>query len=119
MRALNLALSVLFQTLRALWRVRSDLILENLALRQQVAVLSRTTHRLPLQTEDRVFWIALRRGWPRWRDALFIVKPATVVAWHQRAFRRYWTSLSRSPGQPTLDAEIRELIVRMCSENPT
>lgn len=80
---------------------------------------TRATHRLPLQTEDRMFWIALRRGWPRWRDALFIVKPATVVAWHQRAFRRYWTSLSRSPGRPNLDAEIRELIVRMCSENPT
>ncbi len=119
MRALNLVLSVLFQTLRALRRVRSDLILETLALRQQVAVLSRTRRRLPLQTEDRVLWMALRRSWPRWRDALFIVKPETVVAWHQRAFRRYWTSLSQSPGRPRLDAEIRRLSVRMASENPT
>ena len=36
MEALNPVLTVLFQSLRALGRSRSDLILENLALRQQV-----------------------------------------------------------------------------------
>ncbi len=99
--------------------MRSDLILEILALRQQVAVLSRRTRRLSLQPEDRMLWIALRRGWPRWAEALIIVKPETIVVWHRKAFRRYWTSLSQCPGGPRLDAEIRELSVRMCSENPT
>ena len=119
MITLIFVLKVVFQTVRGLWQVRSDLILENVALRQQVAVLSRTTRRIPLRPEDRMLWIALRRGWPRWAEALIIVKPETVVAWHQRAFRRYWTSISRSPGQPRLDAEVRELIVRMFSENST
>ncbi len=119
MRALNLGLTVVLQIVSAWVRSRSDLILENVALRQQIAVLMRTKPRVRLEPQDRILWVALRQSWCRWRDALFIVKPETVVAWHQRAFRRYWTSLSRSPGRPRLDAEIRELVVRMCSENPT
>jgi len=38
MKALRLVLTVLFHSLRALGRSRSDLVLENLALRQQIAV---------------------------------------------------------------------------------
>ena len=53
MITLIFVLKVVFQTVRGLWQVRSDLILENVALRQQVAVLSRTTRRIPLRPEDR------------------------------------------------------------------
>jgi transposase InsO family protein len=119
MRALRLVLTVLFQSLRAVGRSRSDLILENLALGQQIAVLPRTTRRPRFAPADRMVWIPLRRSWSRWNDALFIVKPETVVAWHRRAFRRYWTSISRGPGRPSIDREVRELIVRMTSENPS
>ena len=119
MRAVNLVLTVVLQIVSAWVRSRSDLILENVALRQQIAVLRRTKPRVRLEPQDRILWVALRQSWCRWRDALFIVKPETIVACHQRAFQRYWTSISRSPGRPRLDAEIRELIVRMYSENPT
>ena len=119
MRALNLVLTVVLHGLRALGCSRSDLILENLALRQQLAVLTRTRHRARLEPEDRILWVVLRQSWSRWREALTIVKPETVVSWHRSAFRRYWTSLSRPPGRPKLGAEIRALIVRMASESPT
>ncbi len=119
MRSLNLVLTLLLHSLRALGRSRSDLILENLALRQQVAVFTRTKPRAQLEPEDRILWVALRQSWSRWRDALAIVKPETVVSWHRSAFRRYWTSLSNPPGRPKLGAEIRALVVRMASENPT
>jgi hypothetical protein len=119
MRALNLLLTLLFQILGACCRSRSDLILENLALRQQVGVLMRTKCRLRFEPEDHLVWVALRRSWRHWRDALILVKPETVVAWHRKAFRRHWTSLSRRPGRSRVDAEIRELLVRMASENPT
>ena len=69
MRALNLVLTVPFQTLRALWRVRSDLIVENLGLRQQIAALTRTKPRARLEPEDRILWVALRQSRRRWRDA--------------------------------------------------
>jgi putative transposase len=41
----------------------------------------------------------------------------TVVAWHRRAFRAYWRHLSRKPGRPRTDAQLRELLRRMVNEN--
>ncbi len=118
MKALNLVLTLLFHSLRALGRARSELVLENLALRQQVTLLQKTVGRPRWQREERVLWLALRRSWRRWRDALVLVKPDTVVAWHRKAFTRYWTSISRSPGRPRVTVEVRKLIVRMVCENP-
>ena len=60
-------------------RPRADLVLENLALRQQLAVLRRATPRPRLRPIDRAFWVTLSRLWGRWADALAIVKPATVI----------------------------------------
>ena len=119
MKAFRLLLTVVFRSLRALGQSRSNLALENVALRQQIAVLTRTRCRPRWQAEDRMLWVALRRAWHRWQDALVIVKPETVVGWHRRAFRRYWTSISSSPGRPRLDAELRKLIVQMARENPS
>jgi hypothetical protein len=107
MRALKLVLTVVLRTLRALCRSRSGLVLENLVLRQQLQVLARAKRRPRLEPEDRCFWIAIRQCWRRWADALVIVKPDTVVAWHRKAFRRHWASISRGPGRPRIDAELR------------
>jgi hypothetical protein len=81
--------------LRALVHGRSELVLENLALRQQVAVLAAKTTRPRIGAVDRWFWLALRRCWSRWSEVLVFVKPETVVRWHRAGFRRYWTWLSR------------------------
>jgi hypothetical protein len=78
---LNLLCLVLTSALANL-KSRRDLALENLALRQQLAVLGRRTKRPKLTWVDRAFWIALTRWWPDWRSALMLVKPATVIAWH-------------------------------------
>jgi hypothetical protein len=80
---------------RSLVRRRSDLVLENLALRQQVAALVAKGARPRITHLDRWLWIALRRFWSRSTVVLLFVKPETVVRWHQAAFRRYWTWLSR------------------------
>jgi hypothetical protein len=64
------------------FRNRLDMSLEVLALRQQVAVLKRKRRRPVLSRLDRLFWVMLGIMWPRWSDALAIVKPATVIAWH-------------------------------------
>src|SRR5271166_6824684 len=119
MKALRLVLTILFHSLRALGRSRSDLLLENVALRQQINALIQAKPLPRLQPEERMLWVALRRTWSRWQDALLVVQPETVVAWHRKAFRRYWTALSRAPGRPRLDAEVRRLIVQMASENAT
>jgi len=75
-----------------------DLALENLALRQQLAIFKRRHPRPSLRPTDRIFWVWLSRIWAGWREALIIVKPETVFAWHRQAFRFYWRWLSRRSG---------------------
>ena len=104
--------------IRVFLRTRRDTAIEVLALRQQVAVLKRKRPRPELNSCDRLFWTALRRFWPRWRDLLVIVKPETVVAWHRTGFRGYWRWRSRPRGgQPKIPVEIRSLIRRLADEN--
>ena len=98
-----------------------QLALENLALRQQLAVYKRMAPRPRLRTIDRFFWVGLARAWTGWRGALVIVSPDTVRRWQRRRrFRKYWTQISRRPtgGRPPLDAEIAALIRRMATANP-
>ena len=110
-------LSVL-AVIRVFFRSRGDTALEILALRQQVAILKRKRRPPPLNPIDRLFWIALRRLWPRWREVLVIVKPETVIAWHRAGFRIYWRWCSRRQGgRPKVTEEIRELIRRLADEN--
>ena len=67
---------------------------------------------------DRIVWVLLSRIWRRWREALVIVKPATVVSWHRQGFRLFWRWKSRrKPGRPRIDKATRALIKRMFEEN--
>jgi hypothetical protein len=104
--------------LSAFFRSRYNLGLEILALRQQLGILKRKTARPRLRTQDRIFWILLRRLWPAWSYVLIIVKPETVAAWHRAGFRLFWRlrSRSKSLGRPKIDAELRTLIRRMANE---
>src|SRR5881396_1164476 len=97
-----------------------QLALENLALRQQLAVYKRTANRPKLQRSDRLLWVWLSRVWPAWRQALVIVTPATVLRWQRRRFRRHWATLSgrRPAGHPPVDAAIKALVRRMAAANP-
>lgn len=101
-------------------RSRASLATENLALRQQLAVLSRSVKRPKLRGRDRLFWAWLSQLWSGWSAALVIVKPETVIRWHRQGFRLYWRWKSRKKnGRPKVDLEIRELIRRMSRVNPT
>src|SRR5438093_2125234 len=97
-----------------------QLAVENLALRQQLAVYKRTTARPKLRTTDRLFWIWLARVWAGWRQALVIVSPDTVLRWQRRRFREHWTKLSDRPrlGRPPISAETAALIRKMAATNP-
>src|ERR1035437_11037867 len=111
----------LLWSLRSSFRVRADLQAEILALRHQLLVLQRRNrnHRLELNATDRMLWVWLSRFWPGWRSALLIVKPETVIAWHRKGFRLYWTWKSRLPnGRPSVAQEIRDLIRKMSLANP-
>ncbi len=111
----------LVTAVRVFLTCRTDLALEILALRRQVAVLKRKRPRPKLSRMDRLFWTVLRSIWSRWAEALLIVKPETVVDWHRAGFRLYWRrrSRGRAPGRARISPEIRELIRRMARENPS
>jgi transposase InsO family protein len=106
---------------RRLFRTHLALHVEIIALRQQLLVLQRrnTGHRLRMRTWDRIFWVWLSRLWSEWQSALLIVKPETVIAWHRKGFRLYWTWKSRHrQGRPNVSNEIRDLIRKMSLANP-
>ena len=104
---------------RAATRRRSDLVLENIALRQQLGVYQRQSRRPPLRRTDRAFWVALMRLWPRWRSALLIVQPATVLAWHRRGFAAFWRRRSSgSIGRPRIPRHHIAFIRQMSRDHP-
>jgi len=113
-------LYALLATARSSLKPQRELALENLALRQQLAIVQRKTKRPKLTKADRAFWVALCRLRPDWQNALIIVKPQTVIGWHRKGFKLYWTWKSRNRGgRPPINGEIRALIRRIARENPT
>jgi len=107
--------------LRAFIIGRAAAAVENLALRQQVAVFRQSGKRPRLRPRDRFFWVVLSRLWPNWRSALAIVQPETVIKWHRKGFKLFWRwkSMAGKPGRPSIEREVRDLIRRMSRENPT
>jgi len=67
------------------FRSHQDLILENLALRQQLLALHARRPRRRLTAPQKLFWVLLRRAWAGWKQPLTLVTPRTVVSWHEAA----------------------------------
>jgi len=109
----------IYLLLRTLLLNRAALAAENLALRQQLAILQHVGKRPRLRRRDRTFWVWLARLWKNWASVLVIVKPETVIRWHRQGFRYYWRWKSRKAGRPKVPAEIRALIRQMSEQNPT
>ena len=102
-------------------RSRAALQLEVIALRHQLEVPQRTRPaRVRLTRLDRIIWLLLYRLWPRCLDAVVIVKPETVIAWHHKGFRALWAwnSRPRRRGRPPVPGEVGTPIRRITRENP-
>src|ERR1700757_3882869 len=111
-----------FGLLARCFRSHHTLLLENLALRQQLTVLKRKHRRPKVSRLDKLFWVLAHRFWSAWKSSLIIVTPETVVHWHRAGFRLYWSWISRvkkQVGRKRLSKEIRNLTFRMVAENPT
>src|SRR6267378_5560656 len=117
--AMSLVLAVLGAA-RAALRTRTDLALENLALRQQLALLRHRSKRPRFGGLDRAFWVWLSRRWAGWREALYVVRPETVIRWHRQGFRAFWTWKSRPgrTGRPSVGSEVAKLVRTMALANP-
>jgi hypothetical protein len=72
---MSLYLNLLLGLLRRVLRSRDHLLMENLVLRQQLAVYARRPKRPGLRNGDRLFWSAVARAWAPWRSHLQLVQP--------------------------------------------
>src|SRR2546422_11691720 len=115
---LNAILS-LFRMILLILGGYEQVALENLALREQLAIFQRSVPHPKIRPTDRLFWVCLRKVWKEWKSALVIVRPETVLDWQRRRFRRYWSQLSRhtNPGRPRTNADIRKLVKTMAEAN--
>lgn len=107
-------------TLLGVFQSRALLHLEILALRQQLAMVkNKPRKRLRFQWRERLFWVWLYRLWPGCLKTLQVFEPDTLVRWHRKGFRLYWTwkSRSRRSGRPSIDPEVRKLIQTMSRDN--
>jgi hypothetical protein len=92
---------------------------EIVVLRQQLAVLHRQVPHPRFDNTDRTIISTLARVIDRRRWSAFIVQPATILAWHRRLVAKHWTYPHRNVGRPATTAEIRTMIIRLATENPT
>jgi len=99
-------------------RAAEQVRLENLPLRHQVAILRRQVKRPVYRMRDRALLAAASRMLPRERWNAFLVRPETLLRWHQGLVTRKWTRPHRRPGRPALELEVRRLILRMAKDNP-
>src|SRR3984893_13511974 len=106
---------------QAAMRPRQDLLLENLLLRHQLAVLTRPTRRRSharLRLWDKLLWVLARWFSAGWAEKLSFVTRETVVRWHRQGWRLFWRWKSRSRGgRPHLSPEVRDLISTMSRDN--
>ena len=112
--------TALIASLAASFRSRAALQLEILALRHQIGVLQRSVKRPKLTPADRLLWAWLCTVWQDWKSGVFIMQASTVVGWHRKGFRLFWTWKIRrgKPGRPSVPKQVRELIRTMSRENP-
>jgi putative transposase len=119
MRAATRPVSVIGGLLRDLTRPPQELLAENMALRQQLIVVARTVKKPRFVAHERGLLVLVAHFAPRWRDAMLLVKPETVLRWHREGFRLFWRAGSRSPARPPprIPTETVDLIERLAMEN--
>jgi hypothetical protein len=114
--------------IRSLFKSHRQLLLENLALKQQLAMLQLSVKRPRASVTDRNFWILFSRYVDGWRNTLHALHADTVVRWHRQGFRLYWRWKSRGPrpGRPpilcvfiVLSHDRRQVVYFNATEHPT
>ncbi len=116
---LSLAVRVFARLLGASGKDDRAKELEILVLRHQLRILQRTSGPPRFRAIGRVLLAVASRSIPREGWASFMVTPATLLRWHRELVRRKWTyGRVGRPGRPPIDAEVRELILRLARENP-
>ena len=117
-------LGYLLRFVSVFFQSRASLAARLVAAESQLAVCKRRVEQKgspkPKFTAGfRLLWVVLSKPWSPWQAAAQLMQPATVKAWHTRAFKLYWRWKSRRrAGRPPISQEMQELIRRLSRENP-
>ena len=110
--------SLLLGTLADLAKGKSELLVENALLRQQLIILHRQVKRPACRKTDRFLLVLLAKILRTWKQTLFIVQPETLLRWHRELFRLFWKHKSKADSrQPKLSPETIALIREMARNN--
>ena len=110
--------SLVFETIADLTRDKSELVLENALLRQQLIVLKRNIKRPKMTDTDRRILVVLASRLGAWQCAHLLVKPETLLQWHKKLFKLVWRRKSAvRVGRPKLSEEVIALIKQMAQDN--
>ncbi len=113
-----LADAPLVGTIADLARRKPQLVAENVLLRQQLVVLNRAGQRPHRTRADRVLVVVLASTVQHWREALRIIRPATVLRWYRAGLRLFWQAKSRATSQePRIAAETIARIKELAASN--
>src|ERR1700730_16107523 len=101
-----------FRWLRLAVRSNRSIKAENLFLRRRLALyIERGANPRRIVPGERIRLTLLSRFF-KWRDALVVVRPETLIRWHRAGWKLFWRLKSR-PGRPRIPTETRELMRRM------
>jgi putative transposase len=95
------------------------LVAEVLFLRRQLAMVRERGLRPRRARRFDRLWLVMLSLCFDWRNSLVIVRPATLIRWQRDLVRWVWRWKSRPIGRPTVPADLRALIRRMATENPS
>ena len=107
----------------AFFRQRASWGCEMVAMRSQLtfykeSIRQKRQPRPRFNPAFRLLWVLLSRVWSGWKSAANLMKPKTVLQWHEHAFLQWWRWKSRRKGgRPTISQEMRALIRRLSREN--
>ncbi len=97
--------------------------LEIIALRSQLALLTEQLENKKIKktrptSAFRQLWVIISKVHRNWKSDLVVVKPATVIRWHKKAFKLHWKKKSRKRGRPPVSKAVIEIIRKIHRENP-
>ena len=100
---------------------------ENLVLRQQLIIMNRARKRSPRLTRaDRTLFAILAHVIPfgRLRKLAIVVKPTTILNFHQALVKRKYSRLysnetKKKPGRKAQDQALIDLVIQMKARNPS
>src|SRR5580700_8096120 len=98
-------------------RSRSSLAAENLFLRKQLAFYQERKVKPRRADNPTRLTLVLLSRWFNWRDALIVVRPRTLIAWHRKRFRLFWRWKSEAGRRP-IPVELQHLIQRTRARMP-